>query len=125
MHEYPVVTPRKIFMVVLASLLCAYAGTMLDDAPARAAAEQTVKAQVELQMKAERAIRAAQDVMRGMLVEPGSAQFSNVRYMPSTGAVCGFVNGRNRLGGYAGKISFVMADGRVHHANTAAYNRWC
>lgn len=40
--------------------------------------------------------------MLASLVDPGSAEFGPTRTLPS-GIVCGSVNARNRMGGYAGR----------------------
>jgi hypothetical protein len=46
-------------------------------------------------------IPAALQAVRESLLDPSSAQFRSVRQMPN-GAVCGEVNGKNRMGGYVG-----------------------
>lgn len=51
------------------------------------------------------AIAKAQAVIRQRLLDPASARFESVRTYP--GAVCGFVNAKNRMGGYSGRAPFV------------------
>lgn len=41
------------------------------------------------------------------LVDPDSAKFNDVNYFPKTGAGCGLVNAKNRMGGYRGFTEFV------------------
>ena len=51
----------------------------------------------------------------GTLEDPDSAYFRGTRYFRSTGAVCGTVNSRKNMGGYAGFVSFVgFLDGDVY-----------
>lgn len=47
------------------------------------------------------------------LVDPESAQFRNVVVSPSTGAACGEVNARNRMGGFVGFTGFTYRDGQL------------
>ncbi len=42
------------------------------------------------------------------LYDPASSQFEDVAHFPSTGAVCGRVNAKNRMGGYVGFTRFVI-----------------
>ncbi|AUC97075.1 hypothetical protein CWS35_24640 [Bradyrhizobium sp. SK17] len=55
------------------------------------------------------AFAAAQDSVRERLVDPSSAQFDGLRLVSSEDGkfVCGYVNSKNRMGGYAGRIPFV------------------
>jgi hypothetical protein len=53
------------------------------------------------------AVNDAKRNVREHLVDPSSAQFESVRENPKTGAVCGFVNAKNRMGGYVGATPFV------------------
>ena len=46
-----------------------------------------------------------------MLIDPESARFTGVVRHPETGAICGFVNAKNRYGGYAGPRLFASKDG--------------
>jgi hypothetical protein len=53
----------------------------------------------------------------GALVDPDSAKFNDVRYFPKTGAGCGLVNAKNRMGGYTGFTEFVAeSSGKVTFA---------
>lgn len=47
-------------------------------------------------------ITQVQSEVRSLLIDPGSAQFSNFTVFEETGVVCGLVNARNRFGGYDG-----------------------
>lgn len=48
----------------------------------------------------------AKDAVRGLLIDPDSAQFSGVRPGVKERDVCGFVNAKNRMGGFAGRSPF-------------------
>lgn len=55
-------------------------------------------------------IREAKEAVAAVLIDPSSAQFRNVE-IGHEGAVCGEVNGKNRMGAYVGFTRFVaMAD---------------
>jgi len=53
------------------------------------------------------AVNDAKREVRQHLVDPSSAQFESVHENPNTGAVCGLVNAKNRMGGYVGATPFV------------------
>jgi len=56
------------------------------------------------------AIREAERRVSAQLIDPESAMFSDVvAYGAQHERVCGMVNGRNRMGGYAGPVRFVSA----------------
>ena len=56
----------------------------------------------------------AQSLVKNSLIDPESASFSEVTHVRKTGAVCGFVNGKNKMGGYVGKKRFfVTSEGKV------------
>jgi hypothetical protein len=60
-------------------------------------------------------VKAAKEAVLDQLIDPQSAQFTNVRKLGSF-AVCGEVNSKNRLGGYVGRrkfIAFVQNDSNV------------
>jgi hypothetical protein len=64
-------------------------------------------------------IYTIQSVVKKPLLDPESAQFSNVKFFRSTGYGCGFVNARNKMGGYVGRKQFVASlDGQVVLAPT-------
>ncbi len=52
-----------------------------------------------------------EDDVRNRLVDPNSAQFSELA--TENGITCGLVNSRNRMGGFTGNILFVAQDGKV------------
>jgi hypothetical protein len=53
-------------------------------------------------------------VLRSGLFDPESAQFQDVKHFSTTGATCGLVNAKNRMGGYVGFTRFVVRkDGEV------------
>ena len=58
------------------------------------------------------AVNEAKREVRRNMIDPSSAQFESVREMPQSGAVCGFVNGKNRMGAYAGANPFVYEKGK-------------
>ena len=51
-------------------------------------------------------IQGAQEAVRKQLIDPDSAKFEGVHVIKSTGAVCGYVNAKNRMGGYVGQTPF-------------------
>lgn len=53
-----------------------------------------------------------QDVA-GALIDPSSAQFRDVNLSASTGGACGWVNAKNRMGGYVGYTQFVRTKAGV------------
>lgn len=53
-----------------------------------------------LESEAKRAVRQG-------LIDPDSAKFESVFTNQKSGAVCGFVNAKNRMGGYVGASPFV------------------
>jgi len=54
----------------------------------------------------------AKQAVKNLLIDPGSAKFDNVFRGKSTDSTtttyCGFVNSKNRMGGYAGKTPFIV-----------------
>jgi hypothetical protein len=55
---------------------------------------------------------AAERAVRDQLIDPASAEFSEVT---SKGNVtCGLVNSKNRMGGYTGRQVFFVRDGQVY-----------
>ena len=64
-------------------------------------------------------IHTIQSVVKKPLLDPDSAQFSDVTFNRSTGFGCGFVNAKNKMGGYVGRKQFVASlDGKVVMAPT-------
>lgn len=64
-------------------------------------------------------IYTIQSVVKKPLLDPDSAQFSDVTFNRSTGFGCGFVNAKNKMGGYVGRKQFVASlDGKVVMAPT-------
>lgn len=60
--------------------------------------------------------RAALDAVRAQMLDPESAQFRNVRSVRNRYGevgICGEVNAKNSLGGYAGFRHFMAQGGRV------------
>ena len=59
--------------------------------------------------KVERTVKAA-------LNDPDSAKFKHVAFFSHTGAGCGYLNAKNRMGGYNGDQLFIsFADGEVRY----------
>lgn len=52
-------------------------------------------------------VNEAKREVRRSLIDPSSAQFESVYQNSQTGAVCGLVNAKNRMGAYVGAIPFV------------------
>jgi hypothetical protein len=55
---------------------------------------------------------AMQDV-KDNLVDPDSAKFSDVYVSAQKGGACGYVNAKNKMGGYAGDRQFLVAKSRA------------
>ncbi len=51
----------------------------------------------------------AKKAVKGLLNDPDSAQFSDLESGQQKGDVCGYVNAKNRMGGYVGKTPFFYA----------------
>ncbi|SIN67709.1 hypothetical protein SAMN02745824_1751 [Parasphingorhabdus marina DSM 22363] len=49
----------------------------------------------------------AKDAVREQLIDPDSAKFDDLAWAGKGTVTCGFVNSRNRMGGYAGWTAFV------------------
>ena len=62
----------------------------------------------------------AKRAVRERLVDPRSAQFSEVR--TEDGVTCGLVNSKNRLGGYTGRKLFVYKGGVVSFVGEASFS---
>lgn len=67
-------------------------------------------------------VEVAKQLVREELVDGASAQFETVVYSPAKFGdpemVCGWVNARNRMGGYVGAQRFLVAEGRVRSLGT-------
>lgn len=64
----------------------------------------------------ENAARQAKALVREQLIDPESARFEDVVVTRASGggrAVCGWVNAKNRMGGYVGQEVFLVEDGNV------------
>lgn len=48
------------------------------------------------------------DAVRRQLLDPDSAKFYGVIVSKDTGSTCGYVNAKNRMGGYSGKSLFYV-----------------
>lgn len=57
-------------------------------------------------------INEAKREVRRILIDPDSAKFESVYINKKSGAVCGYVNARNRMGGYTGSSPFVYEKSR-------------
>ena len=51
----------------------------------------------------------AETAVKDLLIDPGSAQFSDVTTQNEV--TCGFVNSKNRMGGYVGRTAFLYEKG--------------
>ena len=51
----------------------------------------------------------AETAVRDLLIDPESAQFSDV--VTKNDVTCGFVNSKNRMGGYVGRTAFLYENG--------------
>ena len=47
-------------------------------------------------------IKQSQKIIKDILIDPESAQFTDLKYYKSSNFVCGKVNSKNRMGGYVG-----------------------
>lgn len=62
---------------------------------------------------------AAEEAVRGELIDPDSAQFREVKACPGDSKIStGEVNGKNRMGAYTGFEPFFVESGRVYFAAT-------
>lgn len=52
----------------------------------------------------------AKKAVNSALVDPESSKFRDVEYFKGTGATCGYVNAKNRMGGYVGFTIFVVTE---------------
>jgi len=56
----------------------------------------------------------AKQQVRESMLDPDSARFAAVQYHQRTRNTCGYVNGKNRMGGYTGNTPFILlSDGEV------------
>ncbi len=55
-------------------------------------------------------IHRAESLVRKQLIDPDSAKFNDVVLNRSKGSVCGYVNSKNKFGGYTGKTPFAVAE---------------
>jgi hypothetical protein len=53
------------------------------------------------------AVAQAKDAITAQLTDPESVRFQDVRFFEKSETVCGFVNTKNRMGGYTGFTPFV------------------
>jgi len=59
-------------------------------------------------------VSRVQKNVRDHLFDPDSAQFSGVTHNSLNGVGCGYINSKNRLGGYSGKTHFILqSDGKL------------
>ena len=57
--------------------------------------------------------RQAIDDVRANLVDPDSAKFFDVYVSAQKGGACGYVNAKNKMGGYAGDRQFLVAKSKA------------
>lgn len=63
------------------------------------------------------AVRTAEERVAKLLIDPASAMFTEVEaYGDQHERVCGLINGRNRMGGYAGPTRFISTPSDVRIA---------
>lgn len=53
-------------------------------------------------------VARATEQVRALLKDPDSAKFDQVTVHPGKGTVCGYVNAKNGMGGYAGSRAFIL-----------------
>jgi hypothetical protein len=51
----------------------------------------------------------AKNAVLSLLNDPESAQFEGIFINNKTGVVCGYVNAKNKMGGYAGRQLFIVS----------------
>ena len=74
------------------------------------------------------ATRAAEARAAALLIDPASAQFTEVRtFGRQNERVCGMINGRNRMGAYAGASRFVSTPSfvAIEPTEDSAYTQAC
>lgn len=83
--------------LIIGAALVSLAGCQ-SEASRRAAAERIL-------------VTEGQAAVADLLIDPTSPLFTEVKATRATDAVCGYVNGKNRLGAYVGKKRFVWVRG--------------
>ncbi len=54
-------------------------------------------------------IEKVKSIVKNMLIDGESAQFTDLKYYKATNFACGFVNAKNKMGGYVGKKKFIAS----------------
>nr|WP_315467126.1 hypothetical protein [uncultured Undibacterium sp.] len=62
----------------------------------------------------------AKNAVREILNDPESARFEGLFSNRKTGAVCGYVNAKNRMGGYVGRQLFIVSSNGVVDFDTSS-----
>lgn len=64
-------------------------------------------------------VNKIKSIVRTALLDPDSAQFTEVEFHSATESGCGYVNAKNKVGGYTGRKLFVASlSGQVEFAPT-------
>ena len=53
-------------------------------------------------------IEKVKSIVKNMLIDGESAQFTDLKYYKATNFACGFVNAKNKMGGYVGNTSSTL-----------------
>lgn len=51
-----------------------------------------------------------QEIVKGSLIDPDSAKFKDIHLNRESNVACGWVNSKNKMGGYAGDQFFFVSD---------------
>lgn len=129
----------KAAKIGIAVVVLAIVGQIMESSapaptPEQVAADSTREVQRERDRQDREQMRTAQAMMKAVLKDPESAQFSEVMVVRVSGepVVCGYVNARNGFGGFTGRKGFlVTAGGRLTTEESAEgafekdWNRLC
>lgn len=91
----------------------------------RSLADKIDGATKQLNSSSGRAVSLAKDAVTSTLRDPDSVKFRDIREAKS-GAVCGYYNGKNAYGGYAGYSPFLYfsKDTRVEKSDNIGFLIW-
>ena len=95
------------------------------EAERKKAEEERLQAQAEERQRNEKINKYREQVV-GILKDPSSAQFRNLRLVTGEGgeALCGEINGKNSYGGYIGFVPFAVTEYKMEStdSNIIIYN---
>ena len=60
-----------------------------------------------------RPVEIAKKLVSDLLIDKESARFGEVVYNRNSSSVCGYVNAKNKMGGYVGEKQFMVSEGKA------------